>query len=112
VDDIGLVVKYCELGNCTRQLECIARDAIRSGSENKVEVEVGKTEVVVFSKRRKVFQAAGDAVVRVGEQTFAINKSATKWVDFWLDTKLSSNLLRIKKAQTYAGGGVVEVHRR
>jgi hypothetical protein len=53
----------------------------------------------VFSKRRKVFQAAKDAVVRVGEQTFAINKSATKWVDFWLDTKLSSNPLRIKKAQ-------------
>jgi hypothetical protein len=69
------------------------------GLENKVEVEVGKTEVVVFSKRRKVFQAARDAVVHVGEQTFAINKSATKWVGFWLDTKLSSNLLRIKKAQ-------------
>jgi hypothetical protein len=75
VDDIGLVVECCEVGDCTRQLECIARDAIRCGSENKVEFEVGKTEIPVFSQRRKVFQAAKDAVVRVGEQTFATNKS-------------------------------------
>jgi retron-type reverse transcriptase len=35
VDDIGLVIECCELGDCTRQLERIARDPIRCWSENK-----------------------------------------------------------------------------
>ena len=89
VDDIGLVVECDELGRGTMQLECIATDAMRWGSNNKVEFEVSKTEVLVFSRRRKVLQKARNAVVRVGEQTFKINQGATKWLGFWLDPKLS-----------------------
>jgi hypothetical protein len=73
VDDMGLVVECSELGEGTRQLERIAGDAMRWGLDNKVEFEVSKTEVLVFSKRRKVLRAAKDAVVRIREQTFTIN---------------------------------------
>jgi hypothetical protein len=89
VDDIGLLVECDELERGTMQLECIATDAIRWGSDNKVEFEVSKTEVLVFSRRRKIFQKARNAIVRVGKQTFKINQGATKWLSFWLDLKLS-----------------------
>jgi hypothetical protein len=58
-------------------------------AENKVEFEVGKTEMLLFSRRRKVLQAATDVVCRIGEQSFAIQQQATKWLGFWLDSKLS-----------------------
>jgi hypothetical protein len=89
VDDIGLVVECSELGEGARQLERIAGDAMRWGSDNEVEFEVSKTEVLVFSRRRKILRAAKDAVIRIGEQTFAIKQGATKWLGFWLDPKLS-----------------------
>jgi hypothetical protein len=67
VDDIGLVVECSELGEGAGQLERIAGDAMRWGSDNKVKFEVSKTEVLVFSRRRKVLRAAKDAVIRIGE---------------------------------------------
>jgi hypothetical protein len=84
-----LVVECDELERGIVQLECIAIDAMRWGSDNKVEFEVSKTEALVFSRRRKVLQRARNAVFRVGEQTFAINQGATKWLGFWLDPKVS-----------------------
>jgi len=54
VDDVGLVIECHNLTNSTMQLEAIATDAIQWGSDNKVEFEVSKTEVLVFSRRRKV----------------------------------------------------------
>jgi hypothetical protein len=82
VDDIGLVVECSEMGEGARQLECIAGDAIRWGSDSKVKFEVNKTEVFVFSRRLTLFRAAKDAVIRIGEQTFAIKQGATKWLGF------------------------------
>jgi hypothetical protein len=89
VDDIGLVVECDELEESTTQLESIARDTMEWGSDNKVEFEVSKTEVLLFSRRRTVLQAATSTVVRIGEQSFAIKQDATKWIGFWPDSKLS-----------------------
>jgi hypothetical protein len=88
VDDIGLVVWCDELEEGTRQLEHIAKDTIQWGSHNKIEFEVSKTEVLLFSRSRKVLQAA-TSVVHIDEQSFAIKQEATKWLGFWLDSKLS-----------------------
>jgi hypothetical protein len=71
------------------RLARIARDTMQWGSDNKVEFEVSKNEALLFSRRRKVVQAAKSVVVRIGEQLFAIKQEATKWLDFWLDSKLS-----------------------
>jgi hypothetical protein len=89
VDDVGLVTECHDLDDGTTQLEKIARDAIQWGSNNKVEFEVSKTEVLVFSRRRKILQAAKLATVRIGQQTFTIKQDATRWLGFWLDPKLS-----------------------
>ena len=89
VDDIGLVIECDGLEDGARQLERIAKDAMQWGSENKVEFEVSKTEVLLFSRRRKVLQTADKVVVRIGEQSFGIKHEATKWLGFWLDSKLS-----------------------
>jgi hypothetical protein len=88
-DDIGLVIKCDDLEGGTRQLERVAKDTMQWGLDNKVEFEVSKTEVLLFSRRRKILQAADKAVVRIGEQSFAIKHEATKWLGFWLDPKLS-----------------------
>jgi retron-type reverse transcriptase len=85
VDDMGLVVERGELEGRTRQLEHIARDVMSWGSDNKVEFEVRKTEVLVFSRRRKVLQATKDAIISIGEQALTVKQSATKWLGFWLD---------------------------
>jgi hypothetical protein len=89
VDDIGLVIECDEHEEGATRLARIARDTMQWGSDNKVEFEVSKTEVLLFSRRRKVVQAAKSVVVRIGEQSFAIKQEATKWLGFWLDSKLS-----------------------
>lgn len=62
---------------------------MRWGADNKVEFEVSKTEALIFSRRRKVLQAAKDATISIGGKTFAIKQGATKWLGFWLDLKPS-----------------------
>lgn len=89
VDDIGLVTECNVQEEGTRKLERIARDTMRWGLDNKVEFEVSKTEVLVFSKSRKILRATRDASVRIGQQTFKFKQEATKWLGFWLDPKLS-----------------------
>jgi hypothetical protein len=91
VDDIGLVIECDELGESTTRLERIASETMEWGSDNRVEFEVSKTEVSLSIRRRKVLQAATSVVVRTGEQSFAIKQEATKWLGFWLDSKLSSS---------------------
>jgi hypothetical protein len=44
--------------------------------------------VLLFSRSRKVLQAV-TSVVHIDEQSFAIMQEATKWLGFWLDSKLS-----------------------
>lgn len=74
----------------TKNLECIARDTLRWGPENKAEFEISKTEVLLFSRRREVLNAARNVTVNIVDQRFAIKQGATKWLGFWLDSKLSS----------------------
>lgn len=82
VDDICLVIECEEFEEGARKLESIANDAMLWGAHNKVEFEVSKTEVLVFSRRRKVLQAAKDTVLTIGEQTFTVKQGATKWLGF------------------------------
>lgn len=67
VDDIGLVTECEDLEEGIRKLEHIARDTIQWGSDNKVGFKVSKTEILVFSRRRKILHVVKDAVVRIGE---------------------------------------------
>jgi hypothetical protein len=76
VDDIGLVIQCDELEKGTRQLEHSAVDAMRWGSDNKVECEVSETKMLVFSRRPKVLLAARDTVVQIAEHTFVIKQRA------------------------------------
>jgi hypothetical protein len=42
-----------------------------------------------FSRRGKVLQAAREAFLSIKEQSFSIKQEATRWLGFWLDSKLS-----------------------
>jgi hypothetical protein len=61
-----------------RELERVACHAIGRGDSNKVEFEISKTEVLLFSRRSKVLQAAKEARIRIGEKQFFINREATR----------------------------------
>ncbi|KAL1581647.1 hypothetical protein WHR41_09703, partial [Cladosporium halotolerans] len=89
VDDVGLLLRCDTLEGGTQELESIAGHAMEWGAANKVEFEVSKTEVLIFSKKRKILQAAKQAIVRIGEHSCPINQGATKWLGFWLDSKLT-----------------------
>lgn len=89
VDDMGFALRCRELDDGVGKLESVAGHAVEWGRDNKFEFEISKTEVLVFSKRRKVLQASKEVAVRIGEQEFAIKQRATKWLGFWLDPKLS-----------------------
>jgi hypothetical protein len=89
VDDIGLVLRCNDLEQGTRELESIARHAVEWGDSNKVEFEISKTEVILFSRQGKVLQTAKEARIRIGEHEFSIKRGATRWLGFWLDPKLS-----------------------
>jgi hypothetical protein len=67
VDNIGLVIEFDELEDGVTQLECLAKDTMQWGFDNRVEFEVSKTGVLLFSRRRKVLQAAKVAVLSIGE---------------------------------------------
>lgn len=54
IDDMGLVLRCHDLEEGTGVLENIARSAVESGDSNKVEFEISKTEVNLFSRRDKV----------------------------------------------------------
>jgi hypothetical protein len=45
--------------------------------------------VLLFSRRRKVLQAVREAVLSIREQSFSIKQETTRWLGFWLDSKLS-----------------------
>jgi hypothetical protein len=89
VDDMGLVLRCGDLGDGVRELESVARYAVEWGHDKQVKFEISKTEVLIFSKRRKLLRASKEATVHIGEQEFAIKHGATKWLGFWLDPKLS-----------------------
>lgn len=125
VDDIGLVTECDILEEGTQKLERIARDAIRWGLDNKVEFEVSKTEILVFSRSRKVLQATKNTSVRIRQQTFTVKQEATRWLRFWLDSKLSFKthfenrmasakgaLQRVASLSTSNGGLSVNLMRR
>lgn len=67
-----------DLNQGTRHLERIARDVARWRTDNTVKFEASKTEVILFSRRRMVLQAAKDAVVHIGELSSTIKQEATK----------------------------------
>lgn len=58
MDDIGLIIECDDLEEGTTRFERIVRDTMQWGADNKVELEVSKTEVLLFSRRKKFFQAA------------------------------------------------------
>jgi hypothetical protein len=73
VDDICLALHCDSLDKGTKEIERVAQDAIKWGIDNKVDFEVSKTEVILFSKQCKMLQAARGAKVHIGKQSFSIN---------------------------------------
>jgi hypothetical protein len=73
-----LVIECDELEDGVTQLECLAKDTMQWGLDNRVEFEVSKTEALLFNRRRKVLQAAREAVLSIREQSFSIKQENDK----------------------------------
>jgi hypothetical protein len=72
------VIECDELEDGVTQLECLAKDTMQWGLDNRVEFEVSKTEALLFNRRRKVLQAAREAVLSIREQSFSIKQENDK----------------------------------
>ncbi|KAM0714649.1 hypothetical protein Q7P37_009947 [Cladosporium fusiforme] len=103
-----VILDYNRSRGGTHELQSFAGHAMEWGAANKVEFEVSKTEVLLFSKKRNVLQAAKETVVHIGEHTCTINQGATKWLGFWLDPKLSFKT-HFEKRMTSAKGAIQAV---
>jgi hypothetical protein len=89
VDDKGFLSWYNNLDESMRELERVACHAIGWGDSNEFEFEISKTEVLLFSRQSKVLQAAKESRISIGEKQFSIDREATRWLSFWLDSKPS-----------------------
>lgn len=56
-------------------------------AQNNVEFDIGKTEAVVFSRKRDQPDRRA-ARIQVGTTEVGFNMNATRWLGVWLDSKL------------------------
>jgi retron-type reverse transcriptase len=70
VDDIGLVVRYNDLDEGTREMESVARHVVEWGDSNQVEFEI--------STPSSANGPRASARIRIGVQQFSINREATR----------------------------------
>jgi len=91
VDDVAWVVEGDDVGECTQRLErCVAETTIWA-TKNACQFDIEKTEVMLFTQRRKNRDPKMNAQVRVGNHEVSYNKEATRWLGVWLDDMLTLN---------------------
>jgi len=87
-DDIGWWVGGNNAEEVAGKLLLAAAAAIEWAGKNGVEFDRGKTEAVIFwRKKRKGTQT--EARVKVGDKEVSFNRAATRWLGVWLDSQLT-----------------------
>jgi len=88
VDDIGWWVEGNNAVEVAGKLSLAAAAAIQWAGKNGVEFDHGKTEAVIFwRKKRKGTQT--EARVKVGDKEVSFNRAATRWLGVLLDSQLT-----------------------
>jgi len=87
VDDIGWWADGKDDEAVAAKLSEAATASMVWAAENGVAFDHGKTEAVIFWRKRKAAEAK--ATVKVGGNEVPFNKEATRWLRVWLDSQLT-----------------------
>jgi len=91
VDDVAWVVEGKGVGECTEILEACAKEAQIWVKENTCQYCIGKTEAILFTRKRKNKESKMKARIRVRNHEVQYNKKATRWLGVWLDSMFTLN---------------------
>jgi ribonuclease HI len=89
VDDIGIVVKGENVEEVTKRLEEIGTQIVNLGNQYQISFDEEKTEAILFTKKQKELQKIRDLQIQLPNYTCRFQKEATRWLGYWLDSKLS-----------------------
>ena len=88
VDDIGLVVSSRSIEENCQLLQKLAEDLLLESGQNCMQFNIEKTELIYFHSKRNLDLKNKKYLVRIKEIVFQ-SKELVKYLDIWLDSKLS-----------------------
>ena len=88
VDDILWLATGTSVREVSGLLEKLEKEVVRWGEKNAVVFESKKTEAILFSKR-KHWKDRAHSEVRVQGSLVPFNRKATRWLEVWINSKLS-----------------------
>jgi len=103
VDDIGWWVQAGNGEEIAAKLAGAAAAALDWAKDNGVAFDQGKTEAVLFKKKKR---GTPTATVRVGMNDIPFNTEATRWLGVWLDSQLTlkeHHAIRLKEGKKAMG---------
>src|SRR5947207_13949168 len=96
VDDVGLAVSSKSIEENCQLLQKLAEDLLLDSKQNCMQFDVDKTELIHFHSKRFLDLKNELYSVKVGETVFQ-SKELVKYLDIWLDSKLSFKVYVEKK---------------
>ena len=88
-DDIGILVRGASVDEVAKRLEQAGLSLIQKGEEHKICFEEKKTEAVLFTRRRRLNRSIRQTQIQLPNFACHFNEEATRWLGYWLDSKLS-----------------------
>lgn len=88
-DDCGFLVEAENVPGVVEKLQEVGCHAINWGTSNLLQFDHGKTEAVVFTKKRKLRAQIRNSNIQIGGHLIKFNNEATRWLGFWLDSALN-----------------------
>jgi hypothetical protein len=92
MDDIGLTISSKSIKDNCILLKKAAEILFERGRENVIQFDMGKTELIHFHLKRTLDLNLAENSIKLcfGEEEKVIKlKAVVKWLDIWLDSKLS-----------------------
>jgi hypothetical protein len=88
VDNVMWIVEGTNIEEVTEQLNKYAAKSLAWAEQNAVCFEEDKTKAILYSKCQE-HQGGTDVEIWVGLHNILYNRHATRWLGFWLDSKLT-----------------------
>jgi ribonuclease HI len=89
VDDIGFIAEGKDAEEVAKLLGEVGSQLVHLGGEYQTRFDEEKTEAVLFTRKRRQLQKIGSLQVQLPNFTCKFQKEATRWLGFWLNSKLS-----------------------
>jgi len=80
VDNIGLIATGGSIKEIVETLEKVGKEAVQWGLGNNISFEVDKTEVVLFTRQRKLARKIRRTKINLEGKRIKFNSEATRWL--------------------------------